>query len=333
MSVTSNHSKVLVTGCAGFIGYHLTKYLIQLGFCVVGIDNINDYYSQDLKNDRLNDLKTSDFSSLFSFYKVDIREIDALSDIFVKEAPQYVVHLAAQAGVRWSLTNPHEYISNNIEGFLNILELCRHQNIEHLLYASSSSVYGGNTHYPSRVEDDVSRPLSLYATSKRANELMAYNYSHLFGLRTTGLRFFTVYGPWGRPDMALFKFVRGIMRDEPIDVYNNGNMERDFTYVDDIVSIIQKLIIVDYEALPQSRIHNIGKGKPDRLLNYINEIERILGKKAILNMLPMQPGDTLKSFSDTSDLAFLQIDTPQTTIGVGIQRFVSWYLAYYGDMS
>ncbi|MFT3761964.1 MAG: NAD-dependent epimerase [Pseudoxanthomonas sp.] len=332
--------RVLVTGAAGFIGSHLSHRLLERGDEVLGYDNLNDYYDPRLKQARLDRLLPQ---AGFGFVKASLEDRAALEAAFDSFKPQRVVNLAAQAGVRYSLENPHAYIDSNIVGFLNILEACRHRGVEHLVYASSSSVYGANRKLPFAVEDNVDHPVSLYAASKKANELMAHTYSHLFGLPTTGLRFFTVYGPWGRPDMALFLFTKNILEGRPIDVFNHGHHSRDFTYVDDIVEgVIRTLDRVPgpdpaYDPLnptPASssapyRVYNIGNHRPVQLLRYIEVLEECLGRKAQMNLLPMQPGDV----PDTeADVAALQRDTgysPETPIETGIRRFVDWYRSFY----
>ncbi|CAD2079247.1 NAD-dependent epimerase [Phocicoccus pinnipedialis] len=331
--------KVLITGVAGFIGSHLARKMIMLGHEVVGIDNINAYYSIQLKEDRL---KTIDKNN-FKFYKVNLEDTKSLHEIFEDEAPQFVVNLAAQAGVRYSLENPKAYIDSNVVGFMNILECCRHYNVKHLIYASSSSVYGANTSKPFSTSDNVDHPLSLYAATKKSNELMAHTYSHLYNLPTTGLRFFTVYGPWGRPDMALFKFTKAIVNDEVIDVYNHGNMMRDFTYVDDIVEAISRLVEKPAQSNqswrgdkpdPSSsyapyKIYNIGNNSPVRLMEFVEAIENKLGKKAKKNFMDLQPGDVPETYANVDDL-FRDIDfKPETKIQDGVDKFIDWYLDYY----
>lgn len=332
--------KVLVTGCAGFIGSHLCRKLLTQGKQVVGIDDLNDYYEVSLKENRLKLLENEDFS----FYKFHIEDRQSLNRVFVKEKPDVVVNLAAQAGVRYSIENPHAYISSNIVGFMNILEECRHNDVKHLIYASSSSVYGANTSLPFSVHDNIDHPLSLYAATKKANELMAHTYSSLYSLPTTGLRFFTVYGPWGRPDMALFKFTKNILDGQPIDVYNNGEMMRDFTYVEDIVESIKRLI--EKPAKPDSswsgekpdpgtsyapyKIYNIGNNNPVLLKDFIKAIEQKTGKKAIMNFMPLQDGDVPATYADVADL-YNEIDfQPETDIKEGVGKFVDWYVDYYG---
>ena len=333
-------STILVTGAAGFIGYHLCKRLLDQGDAVVGLDNLNDYYDVGLKKDRLSRLQETPG---FSFRKIDLCDGLAMSRLFGDESFDVVVNLAAQAGVRYSLTNPQAYVDSNITGFLNVLEGCRSAEIAHLVYASSSSVYGSNTKMPFSVHDNVDHPVSLYAATKKANELMAHTYSHLFGIPTTGLRFFTVYGPWGRPDMALFKFTKAILAGEPIDVYNHGEMKRDFTYVDDIVDGVVRVM----DRIPTASesantdnpdpatssapyaLYNIGNNRPVALMDLIATLERYLGRTAKKNMLPMQPGDVPATFADIDDLQRDVGFQPSTPIEEGIARFVEWYRAYY----
>jgi UDP-glucuronate 4-epimerase len=332
--------RVLVTGAAGFIGMHTSLKLLARGDDVIGIDNLNDYYEVSLKEARLARLQAN---PKFAFHQLDIADRDAVAALFSTVRPDRVINLAAQAGVRYSLTNPHAYIDANIQGFINILEGCRHNQVEHLIYASSSSVYGGNTKLPFSEHDNIDHPVSLYAATKKANELMAHTYSHLFGLPTTGLRFFTVYGPWGRPDMALFLFTKAILNNQPIDVFNNGDMIRDFTYVDDIVEGMVRLL--DQPAKPDPnfnsdepdpatsnvpyRVFNIGNNQPTRLVDYIAAIEKSLGTEAKKNFLPMQPGDVKSTAADTKNLdAWVQF-RPDTAVELGVSKFVDWYLKYY----
>jgi len=331
--------KVLVTGAAGFIGYHLSKRLLARGDEVTGIDNLNDYYDVSLKEARLAQLESQ---KGFSFRRHDIADRAGMADIFAGERFDCVVNLAAQAGVRYSLVNPHAYIDANVTGFLNILEGVRHHG-GHLVFASSSSVYGGNTRLPFRETDSVDHPVSLYAATKRANELMAHSYSHLYGVRATGLRFFTVYGPWGRPDMALFLFTKGILAGEPIPVFNEGKMVRDFTYIDDIVEGVVR--VIDNPAAPDPawrseapspatskapwRIFNIGNNRRVELMRYIQAIEKVLGRKARLDLLPMQAGDVQATEADTSLLSAAVGFKPDTSVEVGVRRFVDWYCDYY----
>ena len=332
--------KILVTGAAGFIGFHLSRKLLERGEEVVGIDNLNDYYSVELKEARLAELSPHES---FRFEKIDLVDQTVMTELFQEEKFDVVVNLAAQAGVRYSLTNPHSYISSNIVGFLNVLEGCRHNNVKHLVYASSSSVYGSNTQMPFSVSDNVDHPVSLYAASKKSNELMAHSYSHLYGLPTTGLRFFTVYGPWGRPDMALFLFTKAILEGKPIDVFNHGKMRRDFTYIDDIVSGVCG--VIDNPATPDStwngdepnpatskapyKIHNIGNHQSVELLTMIETLEKELGKTAEKNLLELQPGDVPATYADIDALQQATGYTPSTSIDVGIERFVEWYRDYY----
>lgn len=333
-------TKVLITGAAGFIGFHLSKKLTENGSDVTGVDSLNDYYDVKLKQSRLKVLQAT---SGFQFVQTDLidkKEIDAL---FEKRAFEVVINLAAQAGVRYSITNPYAYLDSNLIGFLNVLEACRHFKPKHLIYASSSSVYGANKKMPFSVHDNVDHPLSLYAASKKANELMAHTYSNLYQLPTTGLRFFTVYGPFGRPDMALFLFTKAILEDKPIDVYNFGKMKRDFTYVDDIVEGIVKLIPKipagnknwtglrpdPATSLAPYRLYNIGNNKPIELLRFIEVLEEKLKKKAIKNFLPLQEGDVEETFADITDLQNETGFTPSTSIEEGIEKFVNWYREYY----
>lgn len=332
--------KVFVTGVAGFIGSHLCHRLLERGDEVVGADNVNDYYDVSLKEARLDRLK--EFSN-FHFEKLDLADKEGILGVFRNYNPPRVVNLAAQAGVRFSLEDPYTYINSNIMGFTNILEGCRHHGVEHLVYASSSSVYGSNAAMPFSVHDNVDHPLSLYAASKKANELMAHTYSHLFGLPTTGLRFFSVYGPWGRPDMALFIFTKSILEGTPIDVYNCGKMMRDFTYIDDIVEGIVR--VLDQPATPNPswdasnpdpgtsnapyRVYNIGNHSPVELMRFIELLEEELGKKAIKNMMPIQAGDVPGSFANVDDLMRDTGFSPNTPIEMGIAKFVAWYRDYY----
>ncbi|MDP1699107.1 MAG: NAD-dependent epimerase [Xanthomonadaceae bacterium] len=332
--------RVLVTGAAGFIGSHLSQRLLARGDEVLGYDNLNAYYDPALKQARLDRLTPHDN---FRFVKASLEDGSALEHAFTEFAPQRVVNLAAQAGVRYSLENPQAYIDSNIVGFTNILESCRHHSVEHLVYASSSSVYGANRKLPFSVEDPVDHPVSLYAATKKANELMAHTYSHLFGLPTTGLRFFTVYGPWGRPDMALFLFTRKILAGEPIDVFNNGHHRRDFTYIDDIVEgvirTLDRVPAADPGYNPPSptparsaapyRVYNIGSHKPVELLRYIELLEQCLGRKAERRLLPLQPGDVPDTFADVEALQRDTGYTPDTPIAEGIARFVAWYREFY----
>jgi UDP-glucuronate 4-epimerase len=313
--------KVLVTGVAGFIGMHCAKRLLARGDEVVGIDNLSPYYSVQLKKDRLAQLEHPQFT----FRQADIADADSLQKIFAKTRPQAVLHLAAQAGVRYSLENPDAYIQTNLVGFANLLECCRHHPPGHLVYASSSSVYGGNPQLPWSESQSVDHPVSLYAATKKSNELLAHTYSHLFGLHTTGLRYFTVYGPWGRPDMSAFLFAQAIMAGRPILVFNHGDMQRDFTYVDDIVE--GTLRVLDKPA--RYAVYNIGNHQPVGLLDYIAALERAFGKKAKLEMKPMQPGDVKATYADTSALRAAVGFAPSTPLEVGLQRFASWFKQYY----
>ena len=315
-------ARILVTGAAGFIGYHLSESLLADGHEVCGIDIVNDYYDPQLKWDRVARLKES---TAFHFEKADLYNKGHLEKIFNSFEPQKVVNLAAQAGVRYSVTHPQVYMDSNLVGFLNILELCRHNHIEGLIYASSSSVYGSNSKIPFSVTDRVDNPISLYAASKRANELMAHCYSHLYGLNTTGLRFFTVYGPWGRPDMALFIFTRKILAGEPIPVFNNGDMKRDFTFVSDIVQGIRAAIDANHEC----ELFNLGNHRSERLMDFVHLIEDYLGRKAEIDFQPMQPGDVPESFADIDHSTEKLGYRPTTNIDVGIKRFLDWYTSYY----
>ncbi|WP_434747541.1 NAD-dependent epimerase [Pantoea sp. Lu_F5_004] len=330
----------LVTGAAGFIGFHVSQRLLAAGHQVVGIDNLNDYYDVNLKHARLNLIKADPG---FTFIEMDLADRDAMASLFDQQKFQRVIHLGAQAGVRYSIENPHAYAESNLTGHLNILEGCRHHKIEHLLYASSSSVYGLNRKMPFSTEDSVDHPVSLYAATKKANELMSHTYSHLYQLPTTGLRFFTVYGPWGRPDMALFKFTRAMIAGEAIDVYNQGQMKRDFTYIDDIAEAIVRL----QDVIPQQddnwtvetgspatssapyRVYNIGNSQPVTLMNYIEAIEKALGITARKNLMPMQPGDVLETSADTEALFKAIGFKPQTGVEEGVKNFVEWYRDFY----
>jgi len=310
--------RVLVTGAAGFIGYHLSKSLLDDGYEVLGIDNLNDYYDPSLKLARLEQLKPYDN---FKFEKIDISDRKSITQSFNSFKPNKVVNLAAQAGVRYSIENPYAYMNSNFVGFLNIIELCRHNDVEGFIYASSSSIYGGNTKIPSSIDDRVDNPISLYAASKKSNELIANSYSHLYGLRTTGLRYFTVYGPWGRPDMAMFIFTKKILAGEPIPVFNNGNMKRDFTYIDDIISGTRTAIDKNYKC----EIFNLGNHKSEKLMDMIGLLEKGLGTKAEINFLPMQPGDVVESFADIMKSIQKLSFTPKTSINKGIEKFIKWY--------
>ncbi|MEX6664311.1 NAD-dependent epimerase/dehydratase family protein [Pseudomonas sp. W2-17] len=319
---------VLITGVAGFIGFHMARKLCSQGVHVVGIDNLNDYYSVDLKRARLAQLEH--FPS-FQFQPIDIVEPSALLGLFNASGFSEVIHLAAQAGVRYSIDNPGVYADSNLVGFLNILEACRAHPVKHLVYASSSSVYGANTKMPFAVEDAVEQPVSLYAATKRANELMAYSYSHLYRIPATGLRFFTVYGPWGRPDMALFKFTQAILKGEPIDIYNDGEMARDFTYVDDIIESMNRLLPKPplMEGVPPCQLFNIGRGEPVKLLDFVRCLESALGIQARRNYLPLQPGDVLQTWAEVSGLAKWIDFSPQVGVEQGVAEFVRWYGDFY----
>jgi UDP-glucuronate 4-epimerase len=332
--------KVLVTGAAGFIGYHLADRLLAAGESVVGVDSVNDYYSTQLKRDRLAQISAH---PNFEFCEFDLSEANAVNQLFATHHFDRVVHLAAQAGVRYSIENPSAYITANIIGFQNILEACRHSQIEHLVYASSSSVYGANKKQPFAVEHAVDHPVSLYAATKKANELMAHTYSHLYNLPTTGLRFFTVYGPWGRPDMALYLFTKAIFNGEPIQVFNNGQMQRDFTYIDDIVTAVHR--VMDHIAEPNPdfdplnpdpgsshapyRLFNIGNHQPTELARFIRVLESAIGIEAKKNLLPMQPGDVVSTYADTEALQQAVGFAPSTPIEIGIENFVAWYRQYH----
>ncbi|CAH3331000.1 NAD-dependent epimerase [Klebsiella pneumoniae] len=331
--------KFLVTGAAGFIGFHTCKRLLNAGHEVVGLDNMNDYYDVNLKQARLDLLQ----SPLFRFHKIDLADRDGVAQLFANEKFNRVIHLAAQAGVRYSLENPFAYADSNLIGYLNILEGCRHNQVEHLLYASSSSVYGLNRKMPLSTDDSVDHPVSLYAATKKANELMAHTYSHLYGIPTTGLRFFTVYGPWGRPDMALFKFTKAMLEGKSIDVYNYGKMKRDFTYIDDIVEAIVRMQDIIPQPNPEwtvetgspatssapYRVYNIGNSSPVELMDYITALEEALGMEAQKNMMPIQPGDVLDTSADTQPLYDLVGFKPQTSVKEGVKNFVEWYKDYY----
>ncbi|MCU0588921.1 MAG: NAD-dependent epimerase [Syntrophobacteraceae bacterium] len=337
----TSDSSVLVTGCAGFIGYHLCLRLLRSGRGVVGLDSMSPYYDVTLKEARLKQLEAF---STFRFYRLHLEDRSGIEALFADNELPVVVHLAAQAGVRYSLTNPHSYVDSNLTGFLHILEGCRHRGVGHLLFASSSSVYGANTRMPFSVHDNVDHPVSLYAATKKANELMAHTYAHLYGLPSTGLRFFTVYGPWGRPDMALFLFTRAILAGEPIQVFNNGRMKRDFTYIDDIVEGIVRIMAKPPEPNPSwsgdspdpgtsyapYRIYNIGNNQPVELMRYIEVLESCLGKTAEKHFMPLQPGDVPATYADIHDLSRDFDFHPRTSVEEGIARFVSWYREFYG---
>lgn len=332
--------KILVTGSAGFIGFHVSKRLLKEGYHVVGLDNLNDYYSVQLKEDRLSQLINL---PNFKFYKNDLEDLSSMQNMFENEKFDVVINLAAQAGVRYSLENPHAYINSNIVGFTNILECSRHNKIQHLIYASSSSVYGANESLPFSIHDNVDHPMSLYAATKKSNELMAHTYSQLFNLPTTGLRFFTVYGPWGRPDMALFLFTKAVLEGKKIDVFNNGNMLRDFTFVDDIVESIYRLTKQPAKSNSEwtglspdpgtsyapYRVYNIGNNSPVKLLDFIEAIEKKLNIKAKKNFLPLQAGDVPQTFANVEDLINDIQFKPETNIQDGIDEFIEWYVSYY----
>ena len=333
-------TRIMITGSAGFIGFHLAKRLLAEGYQVSGVDNLNDYYDPSLKKARLAQLETHDS---YSHFNLDIADRPAMAALFRDNAFDAVVNLAAQAGVRYSLINPHSYVDTNLVGFVNILEGCRHGGVKHLVFASSSSVYGANTNMPFSVHHNVDHPVSLYAASKKANELMAHTYSHLYNLNCTGLRFFTVYGPWGRPDMALFLFTKAILTDQPIDVFNHGKMKRDFTYIDDIVEGVHRVIFHLPQPNPQWRgtqpdpgtsyapykIYNIGNNNQIELMRYIEVLEECLGKQANKNFLPLQAGDVPETLADVRDLVSDLDYKPNTPIEAGIPRFVEWYRSYY----
>ncbi|MCM3691852.1 NAD-dependent epimerase [Neobacillus niacini] len=329
--------KILVTGAAGFIGFHLSKRLLAENYYVIGVDNLNDYYDICLKKERLRQLENND---KFTFYKVDLADQPSLNQIFENHSIPIVINLAAQAGVRYSISHPHSYVHSNLVGFVNILEACRHYQVEHLLYASSSSVYGANTKTPFSTQDSVDHPVSIYAATKKANELMAHTYSHLFTIPTTGLRFFTVYGPWGRPDMAYYSFTKDIIEGNTIQVFNNGDMLRDFTYIDDIVEGIVKLF--DHPPIPDSnrnldpstshapyKIYNIGNNRPVRLMDFIHTLEKLIDKKANIEFLPMQPGDVKETYADITDLQEAAGFSPATPLEIGLGHFVDWYKKYH----
>ncbi len=320
---------ILVTGGAGFIGYHLSKQLLEYDCTVIGYDNLNDYYEVQLKYDRLKDLEGREG---YTFIKGDLADKETLGKLFQEYSFDIVVNLGAQAGVRYSIDNPDAYISSNMIGFYNILECCRHYPVEHLVYASSSSVYGANKKVPFSVEDKVDYPVSLYAATKKSNELMAHCYSKLYGIPATGLRFFTVYGPFGRPDMAYFKFAKKIMNGETIQIYNNGDMMRDFTYIDDIVKGIANILPnppEEIETGAKYKVYNIGNNKPEKLMDYIQTLEKHLGREAKKEFLPMQPGDVYQTYADVSDLMHNFNFKPSTSIDEGLSKFVTWFKEYY----
>ena len=325
--------RVLLTGVAGFIGFHLSTYLLQNGYELLGIDNLNSYYDIGLKMNRLRQLGTN----RFCFVECDITDAKLINHLFETFRPQTVINLAAQAGVRYSISNPNAYIESNVIGFFNILEACRHYPVKHLLYASSSSVYGNQQKTPFSIEDDVSKPISLYAATKKTNELMAYTYSHLYSIPTTGLRFFTVYGPWGRPDMAYFSFTNKLVKGESIQVFNNGDMKRDFTYIDDIVKGIVSMVESPSQSTPPAVVYNIGNNQPEDLLHFIKTLEECLMKEgviqqpAILEFLPMQQGDVYQTYADVDPLVQDFGFKPSTSIQDGLELFAKWYKAYYID--
>jgi UDP-glucuronate 4-epimerase len=332
--------KILITGAAGFIGFHVAERLLAQGHDVVGIDNLNDYYDVNLKRARLARIETQ---PNFRFLKLELADRAAMAELFARERFERVIHLGAQAGVRYSIDNPHAYADANLVGHLNVLEGCRQNGVGHLLYASSSSVYGLNRKTPFSTSDSVDHPVSLYAATKKANELMSHSYAHLYDLPTTGLRFFTVYGPWGRPDMALFKFTQAILASRPIDVYNQGDMRRDFTYIDDIAEAVVRLTEViptrnpewsvetgtPAESSAPYRVYNIGNSQPVQLTEFIRQLEQALGVTAQMNLLPMQPGDVLETSADTSALEAAIGFKPRTDLQVGLAQFVAWYRGYY----
>lgn len=336
--------KILVTGIAGFIGFHVARALLARGDRVLGVDNLNDYYDSQLKRDRLAALSPTTADQLTTV-ELDIADAAALRSLVADERPDAVIHLAAQAGVRYSLENPHAYTHSNINGFLAVLEACRHHPVKHLVYASSSSVYGLNAHMPFSVHDNVDHPVSLYAATKKANELMAHSYAHLYGIPTTGLRFFTVYGPWGRPDMAYFLFTRAILEGQPIKVFNGGDMARDFTYIDDIVAGVVRVLDRPATADPAwsaaapdpgsscapYRVFNIGNNQPVRLLDFIEAIETALGREAVKEFQPMQPGDVSSTFADIDALGAWTGYRPSTPLAEGLAQFTAWYRDYYGQ--
>ena len=332
--------RILVTGSSGFIGFHLSRVLLEKGYKVVGIDNMNDYYDVRLKQGRLNILEKYDD---YTFYKIDLKHKEKIDSIFEKYRFDYVIHLAAQAGVRYSIENPYSYVDSNLIGFINILEACRHYPVKHLLYASSSSVYGGNKVVPFSTEHQVDHPVSLYAATKKSNELMAHTYSHLYKIPTTGLRFFTVYGPWGRPDMAYFSFTNDILNGKSIKVFNHGKMERDFTYIDDIIEGIYKLLPLAPKTNPNwnetkdnlsesfapYKVYNIGNNHPVQLEKFISVLEDKIGKKAEKIYMEMQPGDVIRTYADTSDLEKAIGFKPSTSIEDGLKKFADWYKEFY----
>ena len=329
MNPLNTDKTYLVTGGAGFIGFHLSKSLLEQGARVVGFDNLNDYYDVQLKEDRLDILRGYDN---YTFVMGDLGDRESVFGLFGQYAPQVAVNLGAQAGVRYSIENPDAYIQSNIVGFFHVLEACRRFPVEHLVYASSSSVYGGNDKIPFSTQDRVDEPVSLYAATKKSNELMAHAYSKLYHIPVTGLRFFTVYGPYGRPDMAYYKFTRQILAGEPIQIYNNGDMYRDFTYIDDIVRGVENILCnppAENEKGVRYKLYNIGNNKPEKLLDYVETLEKCLGRKAVREFLPMQPGDVRRTYADVTDLMRDYDFKPDTTIEEGLTRFVAWYREYY----
>ncbi len=329
MNQLDTNNTYLITGGAGFIGFFLSKHLLEAGAKVIGFDNVNDYYEVTLKEERLRIL--NEFPN-FTFVKGDLADKEAVESVFIKCQPDVVVNLGAQAGVRYSIEHPDAYMNSNIIGFFNILEACRFHPVKHLVYASSSSVYGGNKKVPFCTEDQVDHPVSLYAATKKSNELMAYSYCKLYGIKATGLRFFTVYGPMGRPDMAYFKFAKKIVNGEPIQIYNNGDMYRDFTYIDDIVTGVTDILCnppVTDELAAAYKIYNIGNNKPEKLMDYISTLEDCLGRKAQKEFLPMQPGDVYQTYADVSDLMNDFNFKPSTSIQEGLKKFTEWFLTYY----
>jgi len=329
MTMAGNSKIILITGAAGFIGFHLSKRLLEEGLTVTGFDNLNDYYDVSLKQSRLEVLKRYE---RFTFIKLDLANKEEVEAIINTYHPEIVVNLGAQAGVRYSIENPEAYIQSNIVGFFNILEACRHNGVEHLVYASSSSVYGANKKIPFSTEDKVDKPVSLYAATKKSNELMAYTYSHLYGIPATGLRFFTVYGPYGRPDMAYFSFTKAILEGKPIKVFNHGDMYRDFTYIDDIVTgivnVMEQPPVQDENGAPH-KIYNIGNNQPEKLMDFIQTLEQFLGKEAIKEYYPMQAGDVYQTYADVNDLINDFDFKPDTPISIGLAKFVEWYREYY----
>lgn len=339
----SSKKTILVTGAAGFIGYHLCSNLLKLGHNVVGLDNINDYYDVNLKYARLNQLgidrqkaesfnvysSSTTYESQMKFIRMNLEDREALPKLFNDFQFDIVCNLAAQPGVRYSLENPQAYIDSNINGFLNILECCRHSNVKRFVYASSSSIYGNNSEVPFKESANIDRPISLYGATKRSNELMAHTYSHLYELETIGLRFFTVYGPWGRPDMAMFLFTDAIMNNKPIKVFNNGDLSRDFTYIDDIINGVVSTLLVNSKDKSLYKLYNIGNSTPVQLLDFITSIENIIGVKAQKQMMPMQPGDVNQTWADVTKLQTDYDYKPKTPVDMGVEAFVKWYKLYY----